>query len=187
MGLLDLFRGKMMKEKATTELDPLADLVLGKLRVGYLVDYDLETWQVTAHNRYKFDEVDEVDEWELTAGREKRFLERSENDGVHWALAKKVAFGKLGSAVRSHILEHEEAPDEVVLDGTTYYLDESAAGNFYADGKSDGDPLIKWEFVDDDEKGFLTIEQWSESKLEAATSIHVEEYQFTSILPGQTG
>ena len=35
--------GKKKKE----EFDPFQDLVLSKLKVGYLVDYDLKTWDVT--------------------------------------------------------------------------------------------------------------------------------------------
>ena len=41
MGLKDRIFGKKTQD---AELDPLADLVLEKLRVGYLVDYDLKTW-----------------------------------------------------------------------------------------------------------------------------------------------
>jgi hypothetical protein len=191
MGLLDMFRGK--KKDMAPELDPFTDLVLEKLRVGYLVDYDLKTWQVTAHHRYRFNKDEWVDEWELTAGREKSFLERAEDDGAVWTLAKKVPFGKIGSSVRRHILEHDDPPDEVIFEGTSFYLDESAAGYFYPDGKGDGDgkddgePLVKWELLDESEETYLTIEQWSESRFEASVGTSVEEYQFTNILPGTPG
>lgn len=185
MGLWDLFRGK--KKDQEPEFDPLTDLVLEKLRVGYLVDHDLKTWQVTAHNRYRFNEEDWIDEWELTAGHEKSFLERAEDDGVYWTLARKVPFGKLGNVVRRHILEHDDPPDEVVLDGTSYFLDESAPGTFYPGGEGEGEPLVKWELLDESEEKFLTIEQWSETRFEAAVGIYVEDYQFTNILPGEPG
>ena len=86
MGLRDLF-GKKGKDKDTdAEPDPIADLVLDKLKVGYLVDYDLKTWEVTGYCRYEFD-GNIVKEWEITAGgREKRYLELA--DG-RWSLAKK--------------------------------------------------------------------------------------------------
>ena len=46
MGLKDIFRQK----KESPEIDPIRDLVLSKLKVGYFVDYDLKTWEVTAYN-----------------------------------------------------------------------------------------------------------------------------------------
>ncbi len=184
MGLLDMFRGKKDEEP---ELDPLADLVLEKLRVGYLVDYDLETWEVTAHNRYRWNGGGTSEEWELTSGREKRYLELSEDDGPCWTLARKVPFGKVGSEVRNHILKHEDPPDEVTVDGKTYYLDESDGGYFDPGGTGGGEPLIKWELVGEDDEGFLTLEQWGETELAASVGIYVEEYQFSNILPGQPG
>ena len=36
------------------ESDPLADFVLGAMKVGYLVDYDMETWEVTGYNTYDY-------------------------------------------------------------------------------------------------------------------------------------
>lgn len=184
MGLLDMFRGK--KDNGP-EIDPLADLVLAKLRVGYLVDYDLETWEVTAHNLYRWNGGGTTEEWELTLGRKKRYLELSEDDGPCWTLARKMPIGKVGSEVRDHILKHEDPPDEVTVEGTTYYLDASDGGYFYPGSQDSGEPLIKWELVDEDDEAFLTLEQWGETEFEAALGVYVEEYQFTSILPGQPG
>ena len=184
MGLLDMFRGKKDEEP---EFDPLADLVLAKLRVGYLVDYDMETWEVTAHNRYRWNSGETTEEWELTLGRKKRYLELGEDDGPCWTLARKMPIGKVGSELRDHILKHEDPPDEVTVEGVTYYLDESDGGHFYPGGADAGEPLIKWDLVDEADEAFLTLEQWGETELEAALGTYVEEYQFTNILPGQPG
>ncbi|MFQ5585121.1 MAG: DUF4178 domain-containing protein [Calditrichia bacterium] len=41
-----------------------------------------------------------------------------------------------------------------------------------------------WDFIDEEDENFLTIEQWGETEFEAAMGYYVEEYQFTNILPG---
>ena len=46
------------KKKKEEELDPLQDLVLSKLKVGYLLDYDMKTWEVTEYNKYDWDDGD---------------------------------------------------------------------------------------------------------------------------------
>lgn len=182
MGLLDAFRKK--DKDAEPEIDPLKDLVLAKLRVGYLVDYDMKTWQVTAYNRYRFNDGETAEEWELTAGREKRYLELTQDDGDLWCLSQKVPIGALGGNVRNHIIEHDDPPDQVTCKGTTYYLDSSVGGKMFAGG-GHGQELIKWELIDEDDENFLTIEQWGETEFEAAAGTYVEEYQFTNILPGK--
>lgn len=183
MGLFDLFRRQERTEEP--EIDPLQDLVLGKMRVGFLVDYDLETWKVTAYNRYDFDEGDLAEEWELTSGRQKRYLERTEDDDVVWTLGRKVPLGAIERDVRKYIMEHDEAPQRLTWEETRFFLDGSAAGYLIPGGKGPRQELIKYEYVDESEERFLTIEQWSESDFEAAGGSYVEEFEFSNILPGE--
>lgn len=164
------------------EVDPLADLVLSKLKVGYLLDYDMETWRVVGYNRYDFD-GDRVEEWEIEAGRDKRYLElEHEEDG--WSFTRKIPIGAIDGDVRREIQEHEDPPSKVTFEGTEYYLEESLAGHMYEGGEGDGVPLIRWEYLDADETGFLSIEQWGENQFAAAVGAAVEDYQFSNILPG---
>ncbi len=186
MGLRDLFSRKKLGDlvsgkKKETELDPIADLVLGKLKVGYLVDYDLKTWEVTGYCRYEFS-GDIVEEWEITAaGREKRYLELAEE---RWSLSEKIVIGAIEGDIRRQILREEDPPSRIVYKGKQYYLDNSCAGHMFPSGEGDSEEVIRWEFMDEDEENFLGIEQWSETELAAATGFFVEDYQFSNILPG---
>ncbi len=180
MGFLRRFR---QKEQESHDIDPLRDLVLDKLRVGYLVDYDLQTWTVTAHAHYRFNDGRTAEEWELTAGREKRYLERAVADGVFWSFGQTVPIGALGD-VREHIERHEDPPDQIVYQGTSYDLQGSVGGHLRSEGETDEQQMIMWELVDDSEERFLAIMQWGESEFSAATSMAVEDYSFANILPG---
>ncbi len=114
MGLKDLFK------KKEEDFDPLKDLVLSKLRVGYYVDFDMKTWEVTGQSRYDFGEGYVTDEWELTTGREKWYLEREEDDEVEWSFSKKLPIGAIEGDVRQHIIDHEDPPNKIVCKGKTY-------------------------------------------------------------------
>ncbi len=181
MGLTDRLFGK--KKKAEDEgPDPLADLVLEKLKVGYLVDYDLQTWQVTGYSRYTFSGKDDsVEEWELTAAGEQRYLERADGG---WSLSRKISVGEIDGDIRRHILDHDDPPEHIVFKGTEYHLDASFAGRMFPDGKGTGEDVIRWEFLDEAETSFVGVEQWSETEFAAAAGSVVEDYQFEHILPG---
>ncbi len=176
MGLKDWFKKK-------DDFDPLKDLELSKLRVGFMVDYDLETWQVTGTCRHDYGEGDITDEWEITSGRMKRYLERSEDDEITWTLSKKIPIGAIDDDIRNYIIAHDDPPDKIVYNAKTYYLEESGTGRML---KQDATPkeFVYWEFIDEDDENFVTIEQWGETEFEAAAGHYVEEYQFTNILPG---
>ena len=179
MGLTDRLFGKKKVDEAP---DPLADLVLEKLKVGYLVDYDLQTWQVTGYCRYTFSGKDDsVEEWELSAAGEQRYLEWADGG---WSLSRKISIGAIDGDIRRHILDHDDPPSRIVFKGTAYHLDVSYAGRMFPDGKGSGADVIRWEFLDEDEMTFVGIEQLSETELSAAAGFVVEDYQFDHILPG---
>lgn len=181
MGIFDMFKDK----NEDNDFDPLADLELAKMKVGYYVDYDLKTWEVTACNRYDYGDGLYGDEWELTAGREKIFLERTEDDEVCWSVSKKMPIGKVDGNIHRYIMDNDDPPNEIVVEATSYYLDESGSAYFMKGGRGPKIGFIQWEFIDDDEDNFIAIEQWGEEEFEAARGRYVEEYEFSNILPGQ--
>ena len=179
MGLTDRLFGK---KKADDEPDPLADLVLEKLKVGYLVDYDLQTWQVTSYCRYTFSGRDDsVEEWELASEGEQRYLERADGG---WSLSRKISIGDIDGDIRRHILDHDDPPGRIVFKGTEYHLDASYVGQMFPDGTGAGEDVLRWEFLDEAETSFVGVEQWSETAFAAAAGSVVEDYQFNHILPG---
>jgi hypothetical protein len=124
-----------------------------------------------------------TDEWEITSGRKKRYLERAEDDEIIWTLSKKIPISAIEGDIRKYIIAHDDPPEKFVYSEKTYYLDESGTGRML---KQDTVPkeFVYWEFIDEDDENLVTIEQWGETEFEAAAGHYVEEYQFTNILPG---
>ena len=177
MALKDWFKKK-------DDFDPLKDLELSKLRIGFLVDFDMQSWQVTGACRYDYGEGYVTDEWELTSGHDKLFLERSQDDDILWTLSKKIPMGAIDGDIRKHIIAHDDPPDQIIYNEKSYYLDESGTGRLHKQDNT-AKEFVYWEFIDEADQNFVTIEQWTETEFEAAAGYHVEEYQFTNILPGE--
>lgn len=172
------------KSKPDSEpFDPLADLTLSKLKVGYVVDYDLVTWQVTAHNYYEID-GDHIDEWELSDGQRTFYLEREEDDEVEWTLSQKLTLSKIDGDIKAHLKANEDPPDTLTVDGVTYHGESTAAGEFYKDGKEPAREFVAWDYSAGEDRS-LSFEQWGEDEYDASLGQAVEEYQFSSILPGE--
>jgi len=178
MGILDRFRSGKKNQP-----DPVSDLTLAKLEPGYLVDFDLKTWEVTARNTYDWGEGDLSHEWRLVSGDDAVFLELESDDEEDWSLNRKIPFNRLEAGLKEHILEKGDPPRELTLEGRTFYLEEMAGGHFLKDGQRPGQPLLSWSYEDDEGETYLTLEQWGEEDFEAFLGRPVEEYQFTNILP----
>lgn len=181
MSWKDFFR-----KKPTDAPDPLKDLTLSKLQVGYFVDFDMKTWEVTAKHYYDWGSGVITHEWQLKSVDETIYLERASDDEDEWSISRKIPIGRLGSGIKEHINAHEDPPGQIVFEDTTFYLDESAGGHFHKDGKGPGQELIAWDYIDESEKKYLSIEQWGETDFEASVGEAVEDYQFTNILPTES-
>jgi len=171
------------RRKKEAEIDPLRDLTLSRLRVGYLVDYEMKTWEVTAHHRYDWGDGHFSDEWELKSDKETLYLEREEDDEIEWLLSKKIPLGQLGPHIRSHLLNQEDPPSEINYQGKRYLLSSEGAGLFLKNGEGPGIEFLCWDYIDEAEEEVITIEQWGEEEFEASIGRYVEEHQFTNILP----
>ncbi len=180
MGLFDFFK----KKETEDSIDPLMDLVLSKIKTGYLVDYDLKTYRVARKNRYDWRDGYFSDEWELEGEDGALFLSKDEEDGeILWTLSKKVTNSKIDSSVFDHIKEHEDPPDEITFDNLKYHLEESSAGHFIRGGSGRSEEFISWDFEDEAGEYILIIEQWDEDEFEVLAGKYVEEYEFSNILP----
>jgi hypothetical protein len=182
MGWKDLFR---KNKKQSPETDPLKDYHLKKLEPGYYVDYDMKTWQVTSHDIYEWGSGDITHEWQLKSADEIIYLELESDDEDYWSISRKIAFSRLGNAVKNYLMKHDDPPDEINFEGTLYYLEEMGGGKFLKNGTGSGKELLSWDYENDSGDKLLSVEQWGEEDFEASVGYPVEEYQFLNILPGK--
>lgn len=174
-------------KKKSSDEPALTDLGLTDLRVGYFVDYDLKTWEVVARHTYDWGRGDESQEWQLKSSDDTLYLERESDDEEEWSVSRPISFARLGETVRRHILENEDPPDEIRYEGVAYYLESFGGGRFFRDGQGPGRDVLAWDYEDEEGERYLSIEQWGEEEFEAAVGAPAEPYQFTNILPRETG
>ena len=173
------------KKKEEDEFDALKDVQLKNLQKGWMLDYDMQTWEVTAHHKYDWGESLKSDEWELRSSNKLIFLEYDPEDGGEFSISWKVPIGKIEGNIKEHLKKNDDAPGQIVFGGKTYYLDEDGGGLFLENCKQPEQEFIYWDYVDDSEDNFVTIEQWGDNEFEASAGKAVEEYQFENILPGE--
>lgn len=187
MGLFDRFKNKAQHD---AQVDSITDLTLTSMRPGFLVDYDLKTWEVKAANRYEWGSMISL-EWQLVSADDTIYLECETDDETEWSISRPISFRSLGESVRRAILETGDGPDQISWQGQTYYLEETAGGHFFANGQvtgkaaqsDEGAPLLQWGYETEDGSSYLTIEQWGETDFQAFAGGPAHEYQFSNILP----
>lgn len=174
------------KEQRDTQRDSITDLSLTSMRPGFLVDYDLKTWEVKAANLYEWGDLVSL-EWQLVSSNDTIYLECETDDETEWSISRPVNFRSLGDAVRHAIIDSGDGPEQITWQGQTYYLEETAGGHYLANGQiartEEGTPLLQWCYENEAGDSFLSIEQWGETDFQAFAGGPAHEYQFTNILP----
>ena len=159
------------------------DYKLATMQVGFLVDYDLRTWQVTAYQTYDFDGF-LTQEWEMRQGQEVRYLERAEEDGsIELSFTRRIDLNQIEEAVVDAIIETENPPETVQFEGRQYTAVEHSAGLMRENGEGDGREFVNWSYESEGKRA-LFITQWGERDIVAFEGTYAEEYEFADILPG---
>ena len=175
------FGGRRDEEEPTYQ-----EYSLSTMKVGFLVDYDLKTWQVTGYGTHDYDGY-ATEEWELRADEEVNFLERAVEDGqAYWTLTRAIGIDEIDGDVASAIIADGDPPEVVQFAGDEYAGSTSEAGLYRKDGTDAEREFVNWSFEAAEGK-VLFISQWGEREFAAYAGLEVEEYQFTDILPVEEG
>lgn len=169
------------RKKKNTEAK--IDWTLKDLKKGFLLDYDMKTWQVSGFHRYVWEDGSSTIEWILKSADDTVFLEPAEDS--LWLVSRIHTRSTLPQLVYDYIIEHEEAPKQVEWQGSEYHLDEDSAADFFPDGEGPAKPLMAYDYEDEDEDHLLTIEQWDDHSFTVSHGTYEEEYRFSNILPGE--
>lgn len=180
MGLLDFLFGSSADNAAE---EPIDDPSLDQLREGYMLDYEMRTWEVTKHAKYDYDGWP-ADEWTLETGDDLLFLEYEYDDGDVFLLYERVDLNDVtadGEPLRA-VVRDQEPPGTLTYEDTEYVLTEEGTGTRTVDDRTND--LRYWDYESDD--GFLGLERYGETDWSVYVGREVEPYEFDNILPRAT-
>ncbi|MCG8474491.1 MAG: DUF4178 domain-containing protein [Cytophagales bacterium] len=182
MGLFDFF-----KKKEEPAYDP-TNLKLTDLRVGFMLDYDMQTWEVQKAFEYDWGNHYFTYEFQLFNGEEVIYLSVDDNEELALSVSRSVKIRQIQEDLPDYIVERETAPNKLVYKGVMYYLDEDSAGYSKPIGASDDDwaELINYDYYDETEKKILSVSQYGEREFEASAGRVAKGYEFSNIIPGKS-
>jgi hypothetical protein len=158
-------------------------LGLEDLKRGFMLDYDLQTWQVTAVYYYDWGNNFVTTELQLESGSDLLYLHLEKDDELECSVARKVPLNEIDPRLRKQISEHDAPFDEITYQGRQYFLTEESLGMFWEEGKEGKSRLVSWDFEDRSEEYFINIERWGETDFEAAAGVYADLHEFSNILP----
>ena len=182
MGLFDF-----LKKKDKEPSYDVTNMKLTDLADGFVFDYDMKSWVVKESYQYDWGKNNFSKEYMIDAGDEVSYLSISNDGELFVTVSKPIKIQQLGHNLREEIRRTENAPERLVFEGETYYLDEDSAGYFndITKGTDDWEELISFDYLNEEEDKCLSITQWDERNFEASAGVVAKEYEFSNITPDE--
>lgn len=179
MGLFDRF-----KKKKEPDYDPL-NITVEHLKKGFILEYDLKTWEVTAEYTYDWGDNCFSKEFQIKSGNDVLYLSIEKDDELELTLTRKIKIRELEANIPEHIAQYEKPPKNIAYNGETYLLDGESPGYFHDedDKKDTWIEFISWDYYNKAETAYLCVEQWGENEFEAAEGKLIKPFEISNILP----
>jgi hypothetical protein len=180
MGLLDIFK----KKEKEPDYD-VTNLKIEDLSMGFILEYDMQSWQVKEEYEYDWGGHNFSKEYLLDSGTEKIFLSVENKGELYITVTKDIKIRKLRSDIIDYTVKEKSPPKELIFEGVQYHLHTDSAG-FCQDktkGSEDSEELIAWEYFDDEEALVIGITQWGEREFDAVAGKVIEEFEISNIIP----
>jgi hypothetical protein len=186
MGLFDFFRSKPAP-RPEPALDVMHDLTLSRMLPGYLVDFEMRTYQVRDRAEADYGQGRTATEWDLRAADDRiRLLGEPERGDIRWTVLREVPLGEIDGDVRHDVVTSGDPAPQLFFQSVPYVQDRTGAGYLRRQGgRGPEEGFVYWTYSRaDDPSRVLRLEQVSETEVAAAAGERVEEYRFANILPG---
>ncbi len=177
MGLTDFFKRKQPKYDST-------NIRVTDLDVGFVFEYDLESWEVQASYEYDWGDNFFSKEYKINNGTKTLYLAVEDDDEISLSVSDKIKVRVLGENVLNDLMNHQKPPTTITYKDNKYFFEKESPGYFndIARGE-DWVEFISWDFEDESGDRIITIEQWDEKEFEASAGKSIKEFEISNILP----
>jgi len=185
-----MFFWQKNKQKKSTETTPNEPRELSLENVGpggviHLMNVgpNMEEYDVTILSKsiYREGSSNEWHELEGDNGKQKVWISIEEDDGLDVTLALRSLKLRELPINRADLDRMDEtAEGEFEFEGQTYYLEYSTEASFFANGDTSAANesfFYYWEFENEKEDQFITIEEWENGKFEITLSVPLKPSQ----------
>lgn len=181
MGLFDFFK------KKTPEYD-VTNMSVHDLDVGFIFEYDLETWEVKEAYEYDWGANCYTREYKVSNGTETRYFSVEEEDDLEMCWMDKIKLIHIDENLQEQLISEQKPPKKIQVNGIDFFYEEVSTGYFQNGLKRDENSWEEyrcWDFEDKSGENMLSIEQWDDEVFEASIGKTVKAFEISNILPAE--
>lgn len=170
--------GKTEEEKTNF----VSEFTLKDIKKGFILDYFMQSWEVTEHYEYNWGNNFTSNEFTLDNGKEKIFLHIEDDDELKCMISRETSLPSLNPALKSNLKSTGKPIPEIAFKDTNYVLEKEFSAQFKKYNAMGWSSFSGWEFYDASEEKFISINDYGNNEYEAYYGHIVKEYEFSNFL-----
>lgn len=181
MGLFDFFK------KKTPDYD-VTNMSVHDLNVGFIFEYDLETWEIKEAYEYDWGANCFSREYKVTNGKDTKYLSVEEEDDLEMCWMEKIKLVNIDEQLQETLISEQKPPKKIQVNNIDFFYEEVSTGYFQNGLKRDENSWEEyrcWDFEDKSGDHILSIEQWDDEVFEASVGKTVKAFEISNILPAE--
>ena len=181
MGLFDFFK------KKTPDYD-VTNMSIHDLNVGFIFEYDIDTWEVKETYEYDWGSNFFSREYKVTNGKDIKYLSVEEDDDLELCWTDKIKLVEIDENLLDKLISKQKPPKKLHINGIDFFYEEVSTGYFQKGLDRDENSWEEyrcWDFEDKSGDHILSIEQWDDEVFEASIGKNLKEFEISNILPAE--
>ncbi len=168
----------------TPEADPMR-LSIINIKAGFLVDFDLTTWETVQEWQYDWDNGNSGKEFRLVNESETLHLYmRNEGTQLHTILGRKVNIHSIDRELEDEIQTNLRPPSVLNYQEIDYFRENTKIGwKHELTAKTNANKLTTWEYFDETMTFFMRIEQSQNQSYKVTVGEVISPFEFSNVLP----
>ena len=160
-------------------------LSIVNIKAGYLVDFDLTTWETVQEWQYDWDNGNSGKEFRLVNEKETLHLYmRNEGTQLHTILGRKVNIFSIDRELEDEIQTNSRPPSVLNYQEIDYFRENTKTGwRHELSSKTSANKLTIWEYFDETMTFFMRIEQIENQTYKATVGEVISPFEFSNVLP----
>lgn len=161
----------------------VTNLSLRDLKKGYIIDYFMESWVVKEVYEYDWGNNFFSKEYKISSGKADKYLHVEDEGTLKISISEEINPSEFDKNLKQDIVNNDKPSNKLIYKGKEFNIENENMGyyrNFDEDYKSE---FVSWEYVDNEQKEFISVMRWGETDITASFGQFLEEYEFSNIIP----
>jgi len=165
------------------DTDPMR-LGIINIKAGFLVDFDLTTWETVQEWQYDWDNGNSGKEFRLVNEKETLHLYmRNEGTQLHTILGRKVNIFSIDRELEEEIQTNSRPPSVINYEEIDYFRENTKVGwRHELTAKTSASKITAWEYFDETMTFFMRIEQIEGQSYKATVGEVISPFEFSNVL-----